>query len=331
MRRWNPVVVCSPGGWLVGECQWMGVPVIEEPFPRSRSLTGRLYGNAAFARRVAAKLGARPAIVQANDHQECLLGLALGERLGARRAVFLRSPTMNQDDYFKYRCDHFDFIAAVGDEFRARAQAWESRREIALIRDGIFEDEILPPKPKSTAAPRRILVVGSPIVWKGWDDLVEAISLLEQAGALPPTHFDFTGRLPDPHENDLKLGRLTTSSCNFLGRVEAFRDLVRSYDLVINPSRMETFGMAAIEVLAAGVPLLSSRTGVIEIVQTRPEMLFAPGDPRGLAAALRNILDNWGLIDPGVAEAQQRIRQRLLVDHAVSRLNDAYERLLSGE
>lgn len=329
VRRWSPILICSRGGWLVDECRRISVTVIEEQFPSSRSLGGRLYGNAAFAKRVAAKLGTRPAIVQANDHQEGLIGLDLAKRLGARSAVFLRSPTMTRDDYLKYRCDRYDFVSAVGDEFRARVQAWEPRREIALIRDGIFADEFLPARPKAVRPPTRILVIGSPLAWKGWADLTEALFLLEREGALPPTRFDFTGARPDPNENDLKLDRLATSICNFLGRVEGFCDLVTSYDLVINPSRMETFGMAAIEVLAAGVPLLSSRTGVIEQVQERSDMLFAPAEPPALASALRNVLAHWEKLDFGVSAAQENIRRNLLIDHAASQLNNSYKRLLA--
>ncbi|MEX2129664.1 MAG: glycosyltransferase family 4 protein, partial [Xanthobacteraceae bacterium] len=157
----------------------------------------------------------------------------------------------------------------------------------------------------------------------------EALFRLEQEGALPPMQIDFTGNRPDPTLNDLKLGRLKASRCNFLGRVEAFRDLSRSYDLVINPSRMETFGMAAIEVLAAGVPLLSSRTGVMEQVQERPQMLFAPGRPDELAAALKRVLREWPDLDFGVARSQENIRRRFLIDNTVGRVNAAYEQLMS--
>ena len=107
------------------------------------------------------------------------------------------------------------------------------------------------------------------------------------------------------------------------------RDLVRGYDLVINPTRMESFGMAAIEVLAAGVPLLSSRTGVIEQVQKREEMLFPPSRPVALAAALQHLLTNWNTVDFGVARAQENIRSRFLIDHTVARIAAAYERLLA--
>lgn len=326
LREWNPVLVCSPGGWLPAECARYGVQVIEQEFPRSRSLSGRLFGNARFAREVADKLnarGLRPTIVHANDHQEGLLGLKLAAHFGARTAMFLRSPKMTEDDYRKYRCGEYEFISAVGDEFRARAQGWERRRKIELIHDGIYADEFGPPKPKAPRAPDRVLVVGSPLDWKGWADMTAGLAILEEKGVSLPAAFDFTGVKPDPANNDLKLERLKKTRCNFLGRVEAFRELVLGYDLVINPSRTETFGMAAIEVLAAGVPLLSSRSGVIEQVLA-PGLLFATHDPASLAAALETVLTRWNETDFGVAQAQAAIREKFLVDRAVQKLEAAY-------
>lgn len=331
MAKWNPVLVCSPGGWLPDECRRHGIDVIEEIFPRSRSASARWFGNAAFARRVTEKINLRslrPDIVNANDHQEGLLGLRLAKQLRAKTAMFLRSSAMSRNDYLKYRCDEYDFISAVGDEFRNRAQEWEVWREIKLVHDGIFAEEIELPKSKPAAAPKKVIVIGSPLDWKGWADLTAALYLLEQGGVLPAMEFDFTGGQPDPAENDLKLERLVKTRCNFLGRVEAFRDLILSYDLVINPSRMETFGMAAIEVLAAGVPLLSSRTGVIESVQTKEALLFPPSDPEALARALKNILERWQEIDFALPAAQENIRSKFLIDQSVAKLDEAYEQLI---
>lgn len=330
LREWNPVLVCSPGGWLPAECARYGVPVIEQKFPRSRSLLGRLFGNARFAREVARKLTARglqPSIVHANDHQEGLLGLKLAAQFRARTAMFLRSPKMTEYDYRKYRCGEYEFISAVGDEFCARAQGWERHRQIELIHDGIYADEFGPAKAKAALPLQRVLVVGSPLDWKGWADMTSALALLEEKGIAVPREFDFTGVMPGPSNNDLKLERLTKTRCNFLGRVEAFRELVLGYDLVVNPSRAETFGMAAIEVLAAGVPLLSSRSGVIEQVLA-PGLLFAPHDPASLAAALETVLARWNETDFGVAQAQSAIREKFLVDRAVQKLDPAYLDLL---
>lgn len=335
LRQWRPILVCSAPGWLSRECERENIPVICETFPKSRSLFGRLFGNARFAEHVAAKLKAMSLddinIVHANDHIEGLLGFSLAKHLRARRAVFLRSPGMTRRDYFKYRCNEYSLVAAVGDELRARVQRWDASRTVELIHDGLESKEFGEIKPKPKDAPTRILVVGSPLDWKGWADLTEALYRLEQGSGLPAMTFDFTGARPDERVNDLKLDRLRHHRCNFIGRVEAFRELVRDYDLVVNPTRMESFGMAALEVLAAGVPLLSSRTGVIEQVQTQAEMLFPPRQPGTLAEALRNVILRWAEIDFGVELAQERICQLFSIDNTARRISDAYQRLLADK
>lgn len=329
VRAWRPAVLCSKSGWLTEECARQGVAAVLEPFPSSRSLSARLWGISNFAGRVASILPQRsilPRIVHANDHQEGLLALAVARKFNAKTAIVLRSPGMCREDYFKYDCNKFDYISAIGDELTGRVRSWDPSREIDCVYDGVFEEEFLPPKQLGQNAPSRILVIGSPLVWKGWADLTHAIYLLEQRGDIAPVELDFTGDLPLKSENDLSIDRLS-SRCNFLGRVEGFRDLVRSYDLVINPSRMETFGMAAVEVIAAGVPLLSSRTGMIEEVQTKAALLFTRCHPASLGSALKNILQNWNGFDFGIAVSQKLIRQKFTIDHAAERLNEVYTRL----
>jgi glycosyltransferase involved in cell wall biosynthesis len=331
MRAWHPVLICSQSGWLAEECSNHGIPTIIETFPSSRSLAARLFQNGLFARRTRTRLerlDLKPAIVHANDHLEGLLGLKLARELRAHSAIFLRSPGMTRGDYFKYQCHKYDLIAAVGDELRARVKKWDSSRDIQLIHDGICENEFAPPRPKSAAFPRKILVIGSPLDWKGWADLTEALIQLESEKILPAVEFDFTGSRPNPTENNLKLEKTAAVRCHFLGRVEKFRELISGYDLVINPSRMESFGMAAMEVVALGVPLLSSRTGIIEQVIEQPEFLFSPKQPAELARALRNLIQNWPRLDFDAEQCQRRIREKFMIGRAVEKLGAAYEALL---
>jgi glycosyltransferase involved in cell wall biosynthesis len=72
-------------------------------------------------------------------------------------------------------------------------------------------------------------------------------------------------------------------------------------DLLVLPSRAETYGMVVTEALARGIPVLGTAIdGVPEALGrapdgTLPGALVAPGDPDALAAALRR----W-LTDPGL-------------------------------
>jgi glycosyltransferase involved in cell wall biosynthesis len=117
-------------------------------------------------------------------------------------------------------------------------------------------------------------------------------------------------RLPAPRRSRL----------HFIGRVERFQELVRSYDLVIHPSREESFGLAMVEILAAGVPLLSSRAGVIEQIQENPALLFAPQNPRDQAEKIRHLWRHWAEVDFGLEACQRSIRRRFLTETIADRL-----------
>ncbi len=86
--------------------------------------------------------------------------------------------------------------------------------------------------------------------------------------------------------------------------------LDRSYagaDLMVLPSRSETYGMVIAEALARGVPVLATEVGgVTEALghgagQIPPGLLVVPDDPTALATALRAWLDS--------AELRRRLRR----------------------
>jgi glycosyltransferase involved in cell wall biosynthesis len=87
-------------------------------------------------------------------------------------------------------------------------------------------------------------------------------------------------------------------------------DLDRSYaaaDVLVVPSRAETYGMVVTEALARGLPVVAAEVGGLPEALghgadgTRPGLLVAPDDPTALAAALRA----W-LVD---AELRGRLRR----------------------
>jgi glycosyltransferase involved in cell wall biosynthesis len=332
LQQFHPALLCSEEGWLAEECRRLGVSAVVEPFPSARSLAGRLWQNAAFARKAAAKLralGIHPRLVHANDHEEGLVGLSLARECRTKSAVFLRSTGMSRRDYLKHRCRDYDLIVAVGDELRQRVQNWDAQKAIKLIHDGIDVSEFSPPKPKAKEFPGRILVLGSPLASKGWKDLTEAIHLLGAEMDLSSLQLDFTGARPDPAVNNLKLERIPQVRVNFLGRVEQFRELVLSYDLAVNPSRQESFGMAAVEVLAYGVPLLSTRSGIIEQVQESADWLCQP-NPADLARQLKNLMKHWRRLNPNLARCQEILAQKFNLNNSAAALAGEYLALAPG-
>jgi glycosyltransferase involved in cell wall biosynthesis len=70
-------------------------------------------------------------------------------------------------------------------------------------------------------------------------------------------------------------------------------------DLLVLPSRAETYGMVVTEALARGIPVLATNTGGLPEALggdgVRPGLLVPPDDPAALAAALRRWLTEPGL------------------------------------
>jgi glycosyltransferase involved in cell wall biosynthesis len=87
------------------------------------------------------------------------------------------------------------------------------------------------------------------------------------------------------------------------------------------PSRSaETFGMAAAEAMAAGLPVVASRIGALpELVPA--EGLVAPGDPAGLAEAIRRL---WGDAAAG-ARARERASVACSPEMVAQRLRAVYD------
>jgi L-malate glycosyltransferase len=76
----------------------------------------------------------------------------------------------------------------------------------------------------------------------------------------------------------------------FVGAQRDLLPLFRESDLFLLPSRSESFGLAALEALSSGVPVVGSRIGGLPEVVGDAGALFEPGDVEGMAAAVVRIL-----------------------------------------
>jgi glycosyltransferase involved in cell wall biosynthesis len=154
-----------------------------------------------------------------------------------------------------------------------------------------------PPPAEPRPDGRRLLCVAAVIPRKGQDVLVAALDTLGDLD-WECTLVGSTTRDPDFAR------RIATNSRVRLVGTKAGDELSAAYagnDLLVLPSRAETYGMVVTEALAHGVPVLGTAVdGVPEALGfapggERPGVLVAPDDPRALAAALRDWLTDDAL------------------------------------
>ncbi len=170
-----------------------------------------------------------------------------------------------------------------------------------------------------TASPRpvrgHLLCVGVLGPHKGQDLLVEALAGLADRD----WHCALAGPL-DRHPDFVEQLRARIASLGYGQRVmlsgvvtgAALSDAYATADLLVAPSRTETYGMTVTEALAHGLPVMAAAVGGLPEALgvaadgTRPGQLIPPGDPAALAAALGDWLDDEGHRRRLRAAARQR-------------------------
>ncbi|TLM66182.1 MAG: glycosyltransferase [Deltaproteobacteria bacterium] len=106
------------------------------------------------------------------------------------------------------------------------------------------------------------------------------------------------GRLPGARVAIMGAGRLDgrlrelaetlgiADRVDFLGQVPGGPKYFKAFDVFVLPSVREPFGMVLIEAMAAGIPVISSRSGGAGDVVGDTGLLFDPGDAAGLGDCL---------------------------------------------
>ncbi|MES1193248.1 MAG: glycosyltransferase, partial [Solirubrobacterales bacterium] len=95
---------------------------------------------------------------------------------------------------------------------------------------------------------------------------------------------------------------------DFTGRVDAatLARLRAEASVALVPSRAhETFGLAAVEALAAGLPVVATRNGALAELEG-DVTLVAPGDVAALATAARKVAEDPGAGTRALAAARRR-------------------------
>ncbi|MET7707650.1 glycosyltransferase family 4 protein [Micromonospora sp. NPDC005413] len=169
------------------------------------------------------------------------------------------------------------------------------------------------PVPPGSAAGGRLLCVAAVTRHKGHDVLVDALSALAGvpwtlvcAGTLTREP-DLVHRL-----RELLAGAGLADRVRLAGPLtgEALDAAYAAADLLVLPSRGETYGMVVTEALARGLPVLGTEVGGLPEALGRapdgdlPGLLVPPDDPAALAGAL-----SWWL---GDAELRARLRRAAL-------------------
>ena len=118
----------------------------------------------------------------------------------------------------------------------------------------------------------------------------------------------------------------------FLGKQESFVELLAAADVFLLPSEQESFGLAALEALSCGVPVVASNIGGIpEQVEHGTTGYLAPmGDVEAMAGHVLDLVrdpEHWRLFS---RRARESVLRRFQLGPAIDRYEALYRRLIQG-
>ena len=145
---------------------------------------------------------------------------------------------------------------------------------------------------------------------KGFDILLEAMAILKASGERCSLIVMGDGdQETSLKQQSARLGLEET--VRFTGRLrrEEMAEIYRMADAFVLASRSETFGVAFIEAMATGLPVVGTRCGgPEEFVNADNGILAAPEDPAALAEAMRQMIRTREMYDGAAISAFVRDR-----------------------
>ena len=225
----------------------------------------------------------------------------LGKILGQPRSRAMYAEVM----------DRADAVLCVSEKLRNELLgAFPGHAGKIQVIPNAVEIEAMPVRPKPVTELRKWIYIGKVAPTKGVPELVEAFALAAEDEPELRLTILGTGPLVEPltaRAAELGLGeRITFHDSVPPQRVFEF---LHAHDLLVHPSKSETFGMTVVEAVGSGMPVLVTRCGgpeeTLEGLDGVAGLLIAVSeDPQVIVDGYRRLAQRIGQLDPGRARAE---------------------------
>ena len=231
----------------------------------------------------------------------------------------------------RFGIDESDGVTAISSHLRERTREnLGITREIEVIRNFVNCDFyirnpelVAQQRPRFAKSDERLLVHLSN--FRPVKRVLDVIEVFARVARVLPARLLMIGDGPDRSAAEFLALRLGVADrVDFVGKQENVNELLPLADLMLMPSEMESFGLAALESMACRVPAVATRVGgVPELIDDGVNgLLFDVGDVDSMAEGAISILS-----DPALLERMSTASRRTAQDHfCASRIIPLYER-----
>ena len=337
----QPLVACPDRGPLTQELARRGIDVRSAPMPPWRKLFA--YPKRAGAVRALREviLAVRPALIHVNDIWWVPQTLRAGDTLAIPILAHVRQE-IEPGKARRYDLHRLDRVFPVSHRIQQSLEAGGVLRErLQTLYSGIDLDAV-PAHDDGSGRRRRFgIPEAAPVVGtvaslfprKGYDVMLRALPAI--ATAAPDVRYVIVGSGDAAYERRLKalvreLG--LDHQAHFAGFQDSVYPCLAAMDVYVHPARMEGFGIAVLEAMAMGKPVVATTAGGLpEIVRDgETGLLVPPDDPDALArAVIRLVQDPLQRRKLGEG-GRDRVAAHFTVEAMIGRLASVYRELLGG-
>jgi len=160
---------------------------------------------------------------------------------------------------------------------------------------------------------------------------LDIINIFEKVSAKLPAKLLLVGEGPDTILARRQITRKgLTNKVIFLGNQNRVEALLPCADLFLLPSEEESFGLAALEALACGVPVIgTSGTGLVEVINDGENGYLLPvGDTNSMADKAIKLLQDETLLKKFKESASRLVAEKFRAEKIVTQYENYYEEIL---
>ena len=235
--------------------------------------------------------------------------------------------------------NHSEGVTAVSHYLaETTKKCFDVDKDIEVIYNFINPDELTPELRSSEIRSKYIhngeLLIGHMSNFrsvKRIPDVIQAFHLIQKETPARLMLIGDGAEIPSAHHMVNELG--ISQSVEFLGSVNPVASILAQLDLFLLPSETESFGLAALEAMACGVPVITSSAGGLpEVIEDNVSgLLLEVGDYHGIArAAIELLKDESKRKAMGIA-ARKRAVEMFPEQAGIDMYENYYRKLLKNK
>jgi N-acetyl-alpha-D-glucosaminyl L-malate synthase BshA len=239
----------------------------------------------------------------------------------------------------RFGIEESDGVTAISSYLRDRTyEAFGIKGDIEVIRNFVNCDFytrdpelVAKQRPRFAAPDERLLVHLSN--FRPVKRVLDVVEVFARIASKVPSRLLLIGDGPERSAAEFLARRHNISDrVEFLGKQENVNELLGLADLMLMPSEMESFGLAALEAMACRVPAIATRVGgVPELIEDGINgLLYEVGDIDGMAAGALSLLTDPARLEAMALAARRTAQDKFCASRIIPHYEEYYERVIAA-